>query len=115
MDGRASELIEGGCRSGKALALVGVESLRQGNAEFDGDRSRMQSLDDFADPQCELAGCEFRKGHRGDGPGRDAGGEHECDATGHDGGFARAGTGLHQKGSIVDSEGGEPRGIIAEG
>ncbi len=46
--------------------------------------------------------------------GRNAFGQHQGDAAGHDGGLAGTGTGLDQKRAVVNRDRSAPRDIIGE-
>ena len=80
-----------------------------------GMRPAARLADEVADADEKLAGRELGERHRGDGPWRNAFGQHQRDAAGHDGGLAGTGTGFDQERAIVNADRSAPRDVIGEG
>ena len=67
-----------------------------------GMRACRQLADEVADTDEKLAGGELGERHRGDRLWRNAFGQHQGDAAGHDGGLAGTGAGFDQERAIMN-------------
>ena len=114
VDGRAGDFVDRGARGREIVALRFRQAVGQRHAQLGGDLAGRKVGDEFANTREQLARCQLGEGDGGDGAGRDAFGEHDSDAAGHDGGLARARAGLDQDGPIMKADRIAARTIILQ-
>ena len=112
VDGRAGDLVERLARGSKVAPLALREAVRQGHAKGRRNVAVHQHADKLPDPDEQLAGGEHGESHRGDGAGRDSLRQQHRDTPGQHRSLARTCPCLHQKGAVVDRNGGPPRVVI---
>ena len=88
VDGRAGDLVDRGARGRETVALRLRQAVGQRHAQLGRDVSGREVGDKFADAREKFARRQLGEGDGGDGAGRNAFGEHDSDAPGHDGGLA---------------------------
>ena len=114
VDGRAGDFVDRRA-GGREMAAVAVgQAIGQGDPKLGGNATCRQLANEVADTDEKLAGRELGERHRGDGLGRNAFGQHQSDAAGHDGGLAGTGAGLDQKRAVVNADRSAPRDVIGE-
>ena len=114
VDGRAGDFVDRGARGREIVALRLRQAVGQRHAQFGGDVAGREVGDKFADAREQLAGRELGEGDGGDGARRDAFGEHDGDASGHDGGLARARAGFDQDRPIMEADRVAARAVVLE-
>lgn len=103
VDGRACDFVNRGARPGEIVALDPRQTIGQRHAQFGRDPAGRELVDKFPDAGKQLARGEFGEGDRSDGAWRNPLGEHDGDASSHDGGLARARARLDQDRSIMEA------------
>ena len=102
VDGRAGDLVDCGARDGEIVALGLRQTLGQRYAQLGRDRLAGREIGDkIADTREKFARRQFGESDGSDGAWRNPFGEHDGDASGHDGSLARAGASLDQDRPIM--------------
>ena len=112
MDSRTSDLVEHLARGGKVTAPVLGEAVRQGHAKRSRNIAVRQRADKLPHPDEQFAGRELGESHRGDRAGHDAFRQQHRDTPGQHRGLARACPCFYQEGTVMNSNGGPPSGVI---
>ena len=114
VNGRAGDFVDRGACGREIATLRLRQAIGQRHTQLGRDMSGREVGDKLADTREKLAGRQFGEGDGGDGARRDTLGEHDGDASGHNGGLARARAGFDQDRAIMEADRVAPCPVILE-
>jgi hypothetical protein len=114
VDGRTGQFVNGRTGRREVASTVPGKPFRQRYSKFVRDAAGRQFVNERAHARQKLACGKFGECHRCDRLRRNAGGEHQRNAAGHDGGLAGTSTSLYQKRAIMNRDGGAPGLVVGE-